>query len=87
MNIVKICAVFAALSVCIFCVKFCCIFLESFLCMQIKLELLSPGIVSALKTKELLSHFRVCRCRERRTDNDERTVTHWFQMLRLFLLC
>ena len=29
--------------------------------MQIKLELLSPGIVSALKNKEILSIFRVYR--------------------------
>ena len=35
------------------------IFPESFLCMQIRLELFSPEIISALENKDLLSHFRV----------------------------
>ena len=52
---------FVAPSVCIFYLKFCCIFSENFPCMQIKLELLSPEIVSALKNKEMLSIFRVYR--------------------------
>ena len=47
----------AWISVCIFYLKFCCIFPERFLCTQIKLELFSPEIVSALENKELLSHF------------------------------
>ena len=34
---------------------------SSFLSMQIKLELFSPEIVSAVENKELLSHFRVHR--------------------------
>ena len=34
---------------------------EDFLCLQVKLELFSPEIVSALENKELLSYFRVCR--------------------------
>ena len=54
-------ALFLALRACIFRWTFCCIFLESFLCTQIKLELFSPEIVSALENKELLSHLRVCR--------------------------
>ena len=48
-------ALFVGLSVCVF-----CIFPEIFLCMQIKLELFSPEIISALVNKELLSLFRVC---------------------------
>ena len=50
---------FVVLSICTLYLKFCCIFSESFLCMQIKLALFSPEIVSALENKELQSHFRV----------------------------
>ena len=53
-------ALFVGLSVCMFHLKFFCIS-ESFICMQIKLELFSPGIASALENKVLLSLFRVYR--------------------------
>ena len=46
-------ALFVALSVCIFYLKFCRIFLEGFLCMKIKL--FSPEIVFTFENKELLT--------------------------------
>ena len=50
---------FVALGTSIFYLKFCYIFPKCFFFMQLKLELFSPEIVSALKNKELLSGFRV----------------------------
>ena len=35
------------------------IFPERFLCMEIRLELFSPEIISTLENRDLLSHFRV----------------------------
>ena len=54
-------ALFVALNHCISYLKFCCIFPERYLCMQRKLELFSPKIVSALEYKEKLSLFTVYR--------------------------
>ena len=50
-----------ALSIFIFYLKYFSIFPLNFLCMQIKLKLFSPDIVSALENKKLLSYFRVYR--------------------------
>ena len=61
----KDCALFVApivaQSVFIFYKKFCWVFPKLLFCKQVKLELLSPEIVSPLENKELLSHFRVYR--------------------------
>ena len=66
---------FVALSVCMFCLNFCCLFSEIFLRMQTKLELFLPEIVSAMKNKELLSHFGVYRQSAASAKTDERTST------------
>ena len=73
---------------CIFWCIFCCskclyILLEvlfhlsrSFLCIQVKLELLSPEIVSALKNKEPVSHSAIYRKSAQNTQKDGGTVIH-----------
>ena len=76
MNIVHFfVAPFATLSAYIFYLTFCCIFSERFLCMQVKLEFFSPGIVSALENKELLSHFRAYRKSATSAQTDGRITT------------
>ena len=69
------CALFVELSVCIFFMKFYWFFPESFHCMQTKLELFSPEIVSAFENKELLSQ-RVYRKSATSAQTDGRTVIH-----------
>ena len=69
------CALFVQLSVCIFFMKFYWFFTESFPCMQTKLELFSPEIVSAFENKELLSQ-RVYRKSATSAQTDGRTVIH-----------
>ena len=78
-------ALFVALSVCVFYLVICCIFPESFPCIQIKLELFSFKIVSAVENKELLSHFRVYKkmwqVHKRRMDNNRRTILYCYPTL------
>ena len=69
------CALFVALVFVYFALKLCNIFAESFLCMQVKLELFSPEIASALENIKLLSHFRIYRKSAESAQTDQRITT------------
>ena len=78
---------YVPLSLCKFYLNFFCIYSVRFSYIQIKLELVTPEIVSALKNKELPSHFRLYRKGVTSAHTDGKVTTNrtlhtgWFLQL------